>query len=374
VGWINYLPQETNLDEWADIINKWIAVNFTEKDDASNKKHILIGLELKGVHDGLGSEAKKRLTDKERWAKRAVHVVCKKGDRVLVQSLIRAFLQSKKFRYLCHFPSRLIPPLPRGYAPVMAVKYQEATQKHMKLVLFGTGSHTTFAFNGPDKPCSFGAGENRKSTTIRSRILSIKARGKNHPLFLAVNAASKPTERGGYVITYPKQYEAEAVEKIDNLSAYLQHHFGEESLERFTQEACDLADLTKWDKENDRPITLQEQELDAMMGDDIEWAENLDDVTFGNKPEVEIVLERPKIDSSRFTPLPASADDDTIGTFFPGQAVPNPNEMEDDMSIDTGQTDPTYRAARDESRAAHPTSEASDTAEASPEASADGIQ
>jgi hypothetical protein len=67
VGWLNYFPQETDVDSWADIINHWIEKNFKPE---GGKAPTVIGLEYRAIYDGLGMEACKRMTDKERWAKR----------------------------------------------------------------------------------------------------------------------------------------------------------------------------------------------------------------------------------------------------------------------------------------------------------------
>jgi hypothetical protein len=369
VGWLNYFPQETDVDFWAEIINRWFAVNFPPD---SGKTPTEIGLEYRAIFDGLGQDARKRMTDKEKWAKKAVHVVCKRGEKLQVTAMVRAFLQSKRYKYMCNLPSRLIPMLPYGYNPIFLAKYQEATMKHMKLTFYGTGHFTTFAFTSPDKPCNF---LTDKTSTIRSLILCIKARNTDRPLFLALNSATKPQEKGGFVITYCKAYEDEAVEKIANISAYFKHHYGEESLERFTPEACDAADLTKWDTDNDRPITVMEQDLEDVMDEDIEWVENLGDVTFGAQKPTAVLLGRPKLPkpSSR----PSSADDDTVGTFFPGQTAVSGNNQDDDES-DALTTDTNYSApahptqANDETRVALPTSEAS-VAESSSEDSAGGV-
>jgi hypothetical protein len=277
--------------------------------------------------------------------------------------------------------------LPFGYNAIFHAKYQEATLKHMKLTHFGTGSLTTFAFTSPDKLCTLPANiatdSNPNTASIRSLILRIKARGTNVPLFLALNAATKAQDMGGFVITYSKQYEAEAVEKIENIAAYFLHHYGDASLERFTQEACDQADLTRWDSENDQPITLAEQDLEEVIEEEIAWIENLGDVTFGNKPEAAVFLERPKPASAlrRTKVRPTNADDDTVGTFFPGQTVHITDEDSDVLTTNTGISDPvpirisnpvSTRIANDESRATHPFSEAS-MAEPSSESSAGGV-
>jgi hypothetical protein len=166
------------------------------------------------------------------------------------------------------------------------------------------------------------------------------------------------------VITYSKAHEAEAVEKIANLAAFFRHRYGAESLERFSPEACEQADMTKWDAENDRPITVDEQALEEVMGEDIDWIENLDDVTFGNKMDIEVVIERPT-NPIRAPPRPENADADTVGTFFPGQGISHAVEDEslgasDALTADsTSVIQPDIELANDESREARPTSEAS---------------
>jgi hypothetical protein len=255
--------------------------------------------------------------------------------------------------------------LPYGANSIFLTKYQEATLKHMKLTHFGTGNFTSFAFTSPDKACNL----LEDKATIRKLILRITARGTSppQPLFLALNPATKPQEKGGYVVTYSKAHETEAVEKIANIAAFFRHHYGDVSLERFTTDACDQADLTKWDAVNDRPITVEEQALEEVMDEDIEWLENLDDVTFGNKMEVEVILERPQ---RPVNPHPSSADTDTVGTFFPGQTI---HDRDNESAADSeAMTTATSELANDESREARPTSEAPG-AEDSPGSLAGGL-
>jgi hypothetical protein len=371
VGWLNYFPQETNVDFWADIINHWIATNFPSE---AGKAPTKIGLEYCAIFDGTGLEARKRMTDKERWAKKAVHVVCKRGEKLRVTTMIRAFLKSKRFLYMCHLPSRLIPILPRAHSAIFQAKYQEATLKHMKLTHYGTGNFTTFDFTSPDKKCNFLDGG---SATIRSLILRIYARGTTRPLFLALNPATKPQEKGGFVVTYCKAYESEAVEKIANIASFFQHHYGDESLERFTPEACEQADNTKWDEKNDRPITMDEQDLQEVMEEDIAWIENLNDVTFGEKLDMEVIVERPKKApniNTRAAARPTSTDNDTVGTFFPGQQTATTqlrnDEDSDALTTDTNISTPAH--ADDKDREACPTFEASVAGDSS-KSSADGV-
>ena len=314
VGWFLYLPQATDVDFWTAQINGWIKNKIARE---AGTPPLVIGLDHRAIFDGLSREAQKKMSKDERWAKRAVHVICKRGEKTRATAILRAFLRSSLFNYLCNVPSKLIPPLPFGHSGIFQGKYQEATLKHMKLAHFGTASLTTFAFTGLDKKTNFLADK----PSLRDLILGIKARGTDKDLFLAVNPATKAHEKGGYVITYLSKFETEAVEKITNLAAYLKHLYGEEALERFSQEAIDQAEQTIWDTTEDRPITVEEQFLDDIVGEDIDWVENLNDVHFERNTETTIIIDRPKKRVTFQPEYPVTADADSIATFHPGQRI-----------------------------------------------------
>jgi hypothetical protein len=345
-----------NVEFWTSYINNWIRVNF-QKDP----KHPppVIGLEHRAIYDGLGKEAQKAMSKEERWAKRALHVICKRGEKMQTTGIIRAFLKSAAFTTMCKLPARLIPPLPYSPNFIFRQKYQEATMKHMKLTHFGTDTHTVFAFPSPDKKCGF----LKDTPTIRSLLFSVKARDSPNGLFLSVEIAAKPMEQGGFVISYLKRHETEAVEKLSNLSAFFMHRFGENSLEHFTQEAVNQAEQTIWDKEHDRPITMEEQYLEEIAEEDIEWIENLADIKFTTDSAMEVVLDRPKIANVPQPVLPENADADTVKTFFPNQAMAQPLATNIDLS--EGHAD-------DGNGQAGPTPEAQSAGASSDEASAPG--
>jgi hypothetical protein len=77
VGWLNYFLREMDVDFWTTFINRWITINFPVTEGGTPT---IIGLEHRAIFDGLGTEAQKKMTDKEHWAKKAVHVVCKWGE------------------------------------------------------------------------------------------------------------------------------------------------------------------------------------------------------------------------------------------------------------------------------------------------------
>jgi hypothetical protein len=263
--------------------------------------------------------------------------------------------------------------LPYGCGTTFQAKYQAATLLHMKLTHFGTGSLTTFDFSDPDKPTHYLAGE----PSIRSLLLRINARNTTTPLFLAINPATKANERGGYVITYCKSSATEAEEKITNLAAFFKHQYGEESLERFTVAACEQADNTQWDEVNDRPITAKELYLDETMEEELDWVANLDDVNFESKQEEKIIIERPKNPDGilkRQPAYPQSADDDTIGTFFPGQNVADTNQDEDNSTTNEQEDEETSMDTNAivETKATQPVFN-TETAEDSGESSAKGV-
>jgi hypothetical protein len=119
-----------------------------------------------------------------------------------------------------------------------------------------------------------------ESPMIWDLLFLVKACGSTSGLILSVEMASKPMEQGGYIILYLKWHESEAVKKLSNLSAFFLHHFGSESLEHFSHDAVNEAEQMIWDKEMDRPISLEEQYLEDIAGEDLAWVENLDDVKF----------------------------------------------------------------------------------------------
>ena len=150
------------------------------------------------------------------------------------------------------------------------------------------------------------------------------------------------------MISYLKRHESEAVEKLSHLSAFFLHRFGENSLKHFTQEAVNQVEQTLWDKEMDHPISMEEQYLEAIADEDIEWIENLADVKFMTDSPAAVVLERPKIAQVLQPVLPENADADTVKTFFPKQAVaqaqPMDHDSEDSANDGNGQAGPTPEA------------------------------
>ena len=113
----------------------------------------------------------------------------------------------------------------------------------------------------------------------------------------------------------------EAVEKISSLSAFFKYHFGEASLEHFTQEALNQAEMMQWDMEHDHPITQEEMFLDDIAAEEIKWINNLNDAQFASPMDMPILLDCPHILMIPHPELPANTDADTAQTFFPGQSV-----------------------------------------------------
>jgi hypothetical protein len=193
---------------------------------------------------------------------------------------------------------------------------------------------------------------------------------------LVLNPATKSHERGGYIITYQKRYEMEAIEKIENLAAFVKHCFGSDSLERFTQEQVNMAEHTVWDTVNDRPITAEELYLEDIMDEDISWVKNLDDVTFAKLNTAEVLIERPNPTSISQPAFPKSADSGMIVTFRPNQEIAQTDNTEDtdadQLSATTHDTDSNESTAHDKQMAASLRSEV-DSAESSDEDSVDEV-
>jgi hypothetical protein len=103
------------------------------------------------------------------------------------------------------------------------------------------------------------------------------------------------------------------------------------------------------------------------MDEEIEWLANLDDITFGNQPTVEVILERPpQANTSWVNPHPMSVDADTVGTFFPRQRITTQDDESDGLTNDTSNAPSvTHALANDESRETRPPSEALGTKDSS---------
>jgi hypothetical protein len=117
-----------------------------------------------------------------------------------------------------------------------------------------------------------------------------------YPVFLSVDAAIQHSDRGSFVVGYTVNNAVEVEEKLKNLLSYLIHEQGESATFWFSTNAVGRADGMKWDKENDRPITAEEMDLDLLLNDNVGWTANMDaaDITF--KPiQVEVNLARPSL-------------------------------------------------------------------------------
>jgi hypothetical protein len=122
---------------------------------------------------------------------------------------------------------------------------------------------------------------------------------------------------------------------------------------------------------------MEEQFLEDAMDDNIDWIADLGDVTFDNPSAPVVVADGPILPSASapvgLPNLPNSADDDTVGTFFPGQGCAE-MQIDDDEDDDDSTTinTPIFSTTNDENREAHPVSEAP-RAEVLGEASAAGV-
>jgi hypothetical protein len=133
------------------------------------------------------------------------------------------------------------------------------------------------------------------------------------------------------VVGYTVDNAVEAEEKLKNLLSYLIHEHGESATYWFNTNAISRADSMKWDNETDRPITVEEMDLDLLLDDDVDWTANMDaaDITF--KPiQIEVNLVRPSL-LHRVSNNPLNGEVDSVQTFH--QGVSNlPSNMDGDDS------------------------------------------
>jgi hypothetical protein len=87
----------------------------------------------------------------------------------------------------------------------------------------------------------------------------------------------------------------------------------------------------QWDTENDRPITIEELDLDTLLEDDLDWVANMDaaDISFKSK-QVEVTLARPSL-LHKVSNNPLLGEADSVQMFH--QGVTNlPTSMDGDNS------------------------------------------
>ena len=70
----------------------------------------------------------------------------------------------------------------------------------------------------------------------------------------------------------------------------------------------------KWDKANDRPVTVEEMDLDELLEDDLDWVDNLGSADISFHSKIEVTLDRPSI-LYRTSNNPLLGDADSVKTF-----------------------------------------------------------
>jgi hypothetical protein len=150
------------------------------------------------------------------------------------------------------------------------------------------------------------------------------------PVFLSIDPVTRHADHGSFVVTYTIDNALEAEEKLKNLLSYLIHNHGDSATYWFSPTAIERADNMKWDEVNDRPITAEELDLDALLDDDMDWVANLEeaDISFGAR--VEVTLARPSL-LGKVSNNPLTGETDSVRTFY---AV---NDLPTTLDGDTGE-------------------------------------
>jgi hypothetical protein len=265
---------------------------------------------------------------KERNAKRAMHIVCEKGRAREAALFVRAWLKSPQYRAFSNFPMKFVPNYAKGQGMVYNTKFGHAVRKHMKLTAFGIRSSNSSDFDDLDARCEPMTGK----PTLRQLILAMRTRPTpaptdgsppkaTTPVFLSIDPATRHSDRGSFVATYTIDNAVEAEEKLRNLLSYLIHEHGDSATYWFNPVALERADNMAWDDENERPITIEEMDLDDLLEDDLDWVANLDaaDITFRSR--VEVTLTRPSL-LQNVSNNPLRGETDSVQTFHRGSPLP----------------------------------------------------
>ena len=334
VGWLYLSPEAMHPDDTADSVNAFIKHNCAKHGRSS----FVIACERRMIWDDKAKS--KDLSVKERQAKKALHFVCEKGREDDATSFIRGWLKSSRFKAFSNIPMKFIPSFARGNGSVYNLKFGRAVQKHMQLTAFGTRHTLSSDFDNLDAPCSTLPGK----PTLRQLILAMKTRTRpppsartklpsppGRPVFLSVDAATRYTDRGSFVVTYTVDNTEEAEEKLKNLLSYLIHEHGDSATYWFNPTAIDRADHMQWDHDNDRPVTVEELDLDELLKDDLDWVANMDEAEISFKPpQVDITPARPSL-LGKVSNNPLLGETDSVQTFHNG-VTDLPTDMDGDNS------------------------------------------
>lgn len=300
-GWLYLSTEALDPDETATRINKYIK----RECDVRGRPAFVIVCECRMIWDDRVTA--KNTPIKERNAKKAMHIVCEKGRANDTATLVREWLCSPRFKAFTNLPMKFIPNFTRGNGSVYNMKFSRAVQKHMQLTAFGTRHMLCSDFQNLDCPTN----DMMKGTPALCKLIlaMVQTRpsppttagattpGSTGPLFLSVDAATRHSDRGSYLVTYKVDNAVEAEEKLKHLLSYFIHDHGDSSTLWFLPTAIEQADGMKWDAINDRPISAFEEELDGILDDDdLDWVANLEeaDRTF-KAATVEVSLKRPSL-------------------------------------------------------------------------------
>jgi hypothetical protein len=331
-GWLYLSTEAMHPEETAQSINTFIHKVCIQK----KRTPFLIACERRMIWDDKAKPSRV-LSVKEKQAKKALHIVCEKGRAADAISFVRAWLKSERYKAFSNVPLKFIPNFTRGNGSVYNVKFGRAVQKHMQLTAFGTRNSTSSDFENIDSSCSMLTG----NPTLRNLILGMKTRPRPPvkagtaaptpgPVFLSVDPATRHSDRGSFVVTYTVDNAVEAEEKLKNLLSYLLQAHGESATYWFNPTAIERADNMSWDKVNDRPITVEEIDLDTLLDDDLDWVANMDSVDISFNSTVEVSLTRPSL-LHKVSNNPFNGEADSVQTFHPGVTNLPPN-MDGDNS------------------------------------------
>jgi hypothetical protein len=344
-GWLYLSHPDMHPDDTAERANAFIR-HLSAKNGLTP---IEVAFERRMIWD---TKAKpKEMSNKEKAAKRALHVICERGLGRDAMAFMRKWLRSRDFRSFTSIPMKFIPQFERGYGRAYEEKFTRAVQKHMQLTTFGLRSTTLDDFDHLDSHCETLPNQ----PTLRRLLLAMTTRAPTappggetaemaldppapKPLFLAVDPATKHGDLGSFVITYTVENAPDAEEHLRHLLSYLIHEHGDAATYWFSSMAIERADEVEWDTENNRPITIEEMDLDALLDDDIDWTANLSAVDISFAPSVEKELARPSR-LQKVSNNPLQGENDSVGTFYRASdlSVASNGDTSDNHSTEDGE-------------------------------------
>ena len=265
----------------------------------------------------------------------AIHIHCRTNDQEEVKALMRTTYSTSQNEFPNKMKLRYVPVIDRNSTSHLKDKIRKL--RRLQIDFLNSIDHAT--------SWEIAALEYKSHTlpkNMREMIMEIP-NNENEPLFIAIN---EDKNTGGFVFTFPSEYEQKARDYVTEFPAYLKFKYGEDIKKYLTQPAGDRLEDAIWDAELGHVISSADKELEELAKEAMSsnWirlstADQQNDATNiidDHNKEVanENQLNTPLFQFSNVNNIQRS--DESVSTFGNNRAHRNKNnDVSDDGSIST---------------------------------------